>query len=284
MILINDVESMISERPVCQLTAKNYLRTIRYFGEFLGRIAKRQDLFEKQVNRFLAHVAANKSTSTTRGHRASLTTLWNWLAEQNLVRAYDPRRLRIVRLEVEPPCAFSLTQVRQLLAAAELVEHPCNHGTASEMLRAWILLAYESGLRPSDLRRLKPVHFATETITIRQHKTGKPHSFTISESTRAALKPLIDAGNPTIFPDSKFAIDRWGKRLMAQAEAMGFTRRVRQGLGTIRKTHATEVCRQHGLESAAQSLGHVSGTMIVRRYYVEPSAISTAPPPPPLID
>jgi len=284
MLLINDLESMLLERPVGALTAKNYLRSIRFFGEFLGRVAMRSDLVERQVNQFLAGVARGKSALTVLGHRRSLTTIWNWLAGQDLVSPYDPRRLRKIAIVVEPPRPFTLAQVRQLLNAANQIDHPCQHGTASEMLRALIWVAYESGLRCSDLRRLTPADVQRDVITIVQHKTGKPHSFRLSPTARRALEPVLKAKNKTIFPASKFAIDRWGKRLFFQAQKIGFNRTPRQGLGSLRKTHATEVCRNHGLESAAHALGHVSGTTIARRFYVEPDAISAAPPPPPILE
>lgn len=279
MILLLDLDEMLLERPVAKETEKNYRRAIRTFSVFVQREATREDLQERLVNQFLASIV-DRSPATVKAYKDGITILWNWLAEQDFVKPYDPRRLRKIREEVQPPRPFSLDQVQQLLAAAATLTHRCNHGTAAEMMRAWILLAYETGLRGGDLRRLTPEDLKSDVLTIAQNKTSQPHSFRVSRLARQALEPVLAAGQKTIFPPTKYAMDRWNKRLIKAAESLGLTRRKRQGIGTLRKTHGTEICRTHGLEAAAQSLGHVSGTKIARKYYVEPDAICIPPTPP----
>lgn len=42
-----------------------------------------------------------------------------------------------------------------------------------------------------------------------------------------------------------------------------------QGIGTLRKCHATQVNSVHGIAAAAESLGHTSGITIARNHYVD---------------
>jgi integrase len=285
MILLDDLQTMIFERPVVAETGKNYQRSIKSFGAFLGRLAHRSDLVESTVNQFIAFVSQGRAPTTAAAYKHGLTILWNWLAEQDFVRPYDPRRLRKIQETIQPPRPFSLSQVQLLLEAASMLDHRCNYGTAAEMMRAWILVGYETGLRPGDLRRLTPADLRSNNVlTIAQNKTGQPHSFSISSLAREALLPVLASKNATIFPPTKHEMDRWNKRLIKVAEENGLSRRKRQGIGTLRKTHGTEICRVHGLEVAARSLGHVSGTKMARKHYVEPQAIAVPPPPPSIFE
>jgi integrase len=279
-MLVFDCQEMNLENPVAVLTGKNYERSIRFFGEFLGRPAERSDLVERVVNQWLAGVAAVKSSATVLGHKRGVTVLWNWLSGQNLVRPYDSRRLRRVTVTTPPPRSWSVDQVRALLEGAATMRQPCNHGTAAEMLRAWVLLGYESGLRPGDMRRLTPADFTRDVVSITQHKTGNLHSFSITAATRAALEPLIAAGNDTIFPASKRQVEKWEARLFAASKPFGFFKQRRQGLGTLRKTNATEICRRDGVSAAARALGHVSGVATAIKHYIAPDAIGETPTPP----
>jgi integrase len=281
-MLISDCRDMNLENPVAPLTAKNYERSFRYFGEFLGRPAQRSDLVERTINEWLAAIAG-RSASTVLGHKRAVTVLWNWLAGQNLVRPYDSRRLRRVTVQLSPPRSWAVDQVRALLEGAATLSQPCDHGTAAEMLRAWVLLGYESGLRPGDIRRLRPADVAGDVISITQHKTGRPHTFRITPATRAALEPLIAAGRETLFPPSKRQIEKWQARLFFASKPFGFFKQRGQGLGTLRKTTATEICRRDGVSAAARALGHVSGVGIALRHYIAPDAIGETPSPPVLI-
>lgn len=283
-MLLLDVENMLLERPVDVNTGKNYMRSIRFFGDYLHRPATRDDLVETVVNRWLAAVSAVRSSATVLGHKRSITAVWNWLAEQRLVEDYNARRLRRVALVLPPPQAWSITQLRALLEGAESMPGRLAAGyTAAELMRAWVLVGYETGIRPKDLRALRPRDIQGHRIAITQNKTKRQHSCTISPAAVAALAPLIAAGGTTVFPSSKATMRRWELRLFDTASQFGFDRLRGQALGTLRKTNATEVCRIDGIDAAARSLGHVSGTDIARRYYVAPEAISEPTRPPALI-
>ena len=286
MILLDDVDDMLNEKPVAKGTADNYRRSVRFWGEFMEHPAIRTDLEAKKVNAWLADLQRQRTNETARCHRQSIIRIWNWLADQDLVNRYDSRRLRRITLAPKIPHAWSMDEVRLLLSAAKLMPGTLRCGvTASKLMHAWVLVGYESALRPGDIRKLKPEDIGSDgVIRIVQSKTSHPHSCTLSSFAMKAIEPLMASGQATLFPCSRNTVRRWELRLFAQAKSMGFRKRIGQGLGTLRKTNATEVCRVEGLEAAAKSLGHVSGTRLARLHYVAPDAIATPSPPPALFD
>lgn len=281
-MLSDDVECLIAERPICKGTQDQYRRSVRCYSLFLCKPAKRKHLSEPRVNRWLLSLEGLKEPETIRGRKAGITAIWNWLAERGEIGHYNPNRLRKIKTIEKPPTAWSVDNVRALLAGAADVRGTLRCGIrASVLLNAWVWLGYESGIRPGDILRLS-TDKVSDVVTIVQHKTGKPHSFRLSPTALAALQPLMSEDRESVFGLPRSTARRWELALFRAAANHGFTRRKGQALGTLRKTHGTEVCRSSGLEAAASSLGHVSGTEIARRSYVQPDAIATPPQPPSL--
>jgi integrase len=281
-MLTKDVEDLICERPICVGTQNQYRRSVKCYSTFLGEPAQRTHLVEQIVNRWLISLEGTKAPETIRGRKSGITALWNWLAELGQVSHYNPNRLRRIKLEEKPPVAWSIKNVQALLAGAAEVQGTLDCGLkASELLTAWVWIGYESGLRPGDILRIR-VEQLGDRVAIVQHKTRKPHCFKLSDQALAALQPLLQDGRDQAFGLPRSTARRWELKLFEAAEKFGFTRRRGQALGTLRKTHGTEVCRESGLTAAAQSLGHVSGTLIARRSYVQPDAIEDPPAPPSL--
>lgn len=283
-MLSKDVEDLICERPICMGTQNQYRRSVKCYSYFLGEPAQRAHLLEQSVNRWLISLEGTKAPDTIRGRKSGITALWNWLAELGEVSHYNPNRLRKIKLKDNPPVAWSIANVQALLAGAAQVTGTLDCGIkASEFLTAWVWVGYESGLRPGDILRIR-VEQLGDRVAIVQHKTGKPHCFQLSSQALAALEPLLQEGREQAFGVPRSTARRWELKLFEAASKFGFVRRRGQALGTLRKTHGTEVCRESGLTAAAHSLGHVSGTLIARRSYVQPDAIEDPPAPPSLYD
>jgi integrase len=171
--------------------------------------------------------------------------------------------------------------VRILLKAASLVNGSLRCGlSARDMLTAWILVAYETGLRPGDIMMLKSTDIEGNVIRIVQRKTGNVHCCSITNSTSVALSRLCTPKRQYLFGLPKSTRRKWELLLFQIAENLGLTRKYRQGLGTLRKTHATEVCRISDANAAALSLGHVSGSEIARKHYIQPDAMGLPKSPP----
>lgn len=285
MLLSGWMDELVLERTIDRQTEANYRRSIRFYSHWLGHPATIADLVEIQINRWLKSMEDAKASRTVLGHKRAITVLWNWLADRNLIKRYETRRLRQIKPPPLVPTAWSLSNVKALLHAADSLPGRLRCGvTAANLMRALVLVAYESGLRPSDLRRLRVDAIQGDRVTVVQHKTSVVHSFCLTAHALNAVANVLVDGAVYVFPVSRNTIRRWELRLFAAAEQKGFSRRKGQALGTLRKTHGTEVCRTQGLEAAARSLGHISGTTIARNHYVAPDAMPQPAAPPALIN
>lgn len=283
-MLLVDVEDLIAERTICIGTQNQYRRSVRCYSLFLSKPAERSDLIETAVNRWLLSLEGRKQPETIKGRKAGITAVWNWLADKGKVSHFNSNCLRKIKVPEKVPRVWSVENVRALLAGANDVKGQLRFGLpACDFLRAWVWLAYESGIRPSDARLLR-VDQIDQIVTIVQHKTGKPHSFRLSPHAIEALQRCKIAGRDRLFGVPKSTARRWELILFRAAEHHGFSRQRGQALGTLRKTHGTEVCRSFGLEAAARSLGHVSGVQVARRSYVDPTAYAAPLDPPSLYD
>ena len=284
MLLIEDLDTMILERQLDPGTEANYRRNINAFGAYLGRPAERSDLSERTVNEWLRSLEAKYKPPTVLGNKRGITVLWNWLVSTGQVQPYHASRLRKIRLNRKPPVAWSIPNVVYLLQAAEQLEGSTLSGLRlRDLMYAWVTVAYETGLRPKDLLRLEYGSVVGNRVFLVQHKTKQPHTCTLTDATIEAIEAIRRDGEPRIFGMSKNTMRHYEVKLFEIAASLGFQRSPGQSTGTLRKTHGTEIARNHGIEAAARALGHVSGTKIARDHYVQPDALA-APPPPPVLN
>jgi integrase len=102
----------------------------------------------------------------------------------------------------------------------------------------------------------------------------------MSESLLVRLERIKEPSRTLVFPLSKSGIRRLELILFKTAESLGFRRIRGQGLGTLRKSHATEIYKRDGESAAAESLGHVGGTRTVRQHYIDARSIKAGRLPP----
>lgn len=104
----------------------------------------------------------------------------------------------------------------------------------------------------------------------------------LSEATVASLVAIERPSRDLVFPLSKGGMRRLELMLYNESIRHGFTRIKGQGIGTIRKTHATAIYITDGECAAAESLGHVGGVRTVRASYIDHRAIKQGRLPVPL--
>jgi len=278
MLLATLLSELVAERPVEAITEAQYDRSVRCFSAFLNRPATIADLRPELVNQWLATVAKTAAPRTVLGRKRGLTPIWNYASERQLAPAYETRRLRRVTVPHSIVEAWSVEQVDALFSAAKMLPGQTVCGIpASVLMTAVCSIAYETGVRPSDWRELTwdQVDFQRRFITLVQHKTGNTHVAAFSKVSERALKDLLTYGRNKVFPVGLASMRRWEKLLFQLADRhYGFARKAGQALGTLRKSHATDVYLSHGELAAALSLGHVSGTTVARRHYIDSSAKS----------
>jgi integrase len=285
ILLVDDVRDYVAFASIERVTEGQYFRSVKCFSEHLERPATRDDLREPLVNAWLSSLAKRLSAFTVLGRKRGLTPVWNWLAGFGYVPWYNARALRRTKAAYPPVAAWSASEVAILLEAAAGLQGRLKTGVyASDFMKAYVSVAYETGFRPSDMRLLRWNDLRDGRMIITQHKTQKSHAVMFSPSTMEALEPLRTAESETIFMLTKGGIRRWELALFRRASILGFRRRHGQACGTLRKTHGTEVCRVEGLPAAAQSLGHVDGIRVARQSYCQADAINAVKPPTALIN
>jgi integrase len=276
MNLASLLAEQLAERPVARITEEQYYRAIRCYSQFLGRPAVVADLETSRANEWLAAVAKRAAPRTVLNRKRGLTAVWNYATDRGLALAYQSRRLRRVRIPRGVVEAWSLDQVEALFAAAKALPGSTACGIPAALLMSAVCsIAYETGIRPSDWRRIAwdSIDLKTRTARFVQHKTGVVHVVGFSVITAEILERLRRYGRERVVPVGPGSIRRWEVRLFALAgERFGFGRRRGQGIGTLRKSHATAVYLEAGDCAAAESLGHVSGSAVAVRYYIASSA------------
>lgn len=274
MLMRNLLQSLSCESVIEPVTRKQYERAVERFSLHLGRSATIADLTTDQVNTYLVWLKSNYKigNTTLRNYRSSIIRLWNFASDRYDHPPCIPRRLRTPKKDPVIVRAWSLPELQILMEAAETLPGRLKCGIPARIfMLAWIWVGYETGFRPSDLRLLKwdLIDFDRKTITIIQHKTGRIHTSIFGPKSEELLKKLQEFNKDRVFPLAKWGVVRWERFLFIRASHAGFRRYKGQGIGTLRKCHATEVFHVSGIAAAAESLGHVSGITTARNHYVD---------------
>lgn len=279
MFLSDVLKTLCSERAISAVTISQYQRSIDRLSEFLGRVATVSDLNYATINAYLLWLESDRKLSavSVRNHRIGIICLWNYAVFPMEVTApFTTRRIRCPRIPRKPVVAWSLPDVGKLLQAAIELQGRLRNGLpVALLLESWIRLGTETGLRPSDLRTMtwEQIDFANRSVAVCQSKTKEPIVCGFSTDTAIALRKLFKWKFSLVFPIGKSGIWKLEQRLYKIAQLVsGFNRQPRQGLGTLRKTHGTEVYREYGLSAASESLGHRSGTRIAKDHYIDSAA------------
>lgn len=277
MLLANVLDLLVSERPISKATSDQYRRAVRRFEEYLGKSPAIEDLTTESVNSYLTWLESKKHLGaiSVRNHRIGLLAVWNYAVYPlGVAPQYVARRIRNPHCLPHPVHAWTVADVRVLIEAARGLPGKLKCGLPCCLVaELWVRLGVETGLRPSDLRSIRwwSVDLDNRRIAINQHKTGGVIVCGFSSATMGLLEQIRQYAFEIVLPVTKTVMHRLERKLYRAAARQGFVKRKREGLGMLRKTHATEVYRKHGLSAAAESLGHRSGEKIARDHYVDSS-------------
>lgn len=258
--MIRTLNELIAEyctiRPLSKGAAYLLRRTVQLYGEFLEGQATVANLTDVDVSRWLESLESSASAWTRCGHRTRLLSLWRFAARRKLV--LPPGEVRREPAPDPQPEAWTVLEVNKLLAA-------CDQLLPDEAayFRPLVSACYESGLRRGDIRSLTRDQIQVSgVLRIRQHKTAKSHEPRLRPETAAAV--LARPGKyPLACPWGTRKYSRLWSRLRTLAG-------LRSGAcQQLRRTGATWVAVEHGLDAAREFLGHRSPDMIA--HYVDRS-------------
>jgi integrase len=187
MTLADLLDAYLATRETSTRYRESLLRTIRK-AQAAG-LAFVGDLQPAHVNRFLVSLSTAVSATTRHNIRRELLTLWRYAFEEGLTET-QPVRVARIRPTYAPPKAWSADCLERLLAAAESDQTPVGGGSGaviSDLLPAWIGIAYDSGLRFSDVHALHIRNIRNGMVTTCANKTKKALVRPLSQGTLEAI-------------------------------------------------------------------------------------------------
>ena len=262
-------------------TIKQLECVARAFERFAGPIAWRE-VNDDLANDWLCHLQdeGRLSPVTIYSRRRLFLTLWRAAYDAGLVERL-PQRVRRIKQPDIVPVAFLADEIQAMLNVVEEMTGDVRGLRLPRRLwwRSFLLAAYDSGLRLSDLLSIeRDWIWRGGRLSIVQAKTGRSHVVQLAPLTLATIDESMAA-----CPKRRLIWPLWCGRACWFRH---FARLVRQaGLpaGTsrwIRRSSASYVERDQPGRGAAH-LGHRSHDL-ARRHYFDPRIVTreaTLPPP-----
>lgn len=279
------LENDLASESVEQLKLRARLLT-RYAGGHLELPQLTSDL----VNRWLVQrQQQGLSPSTVAADRVKILTLWRAAHDSGLCAS--PGKVRTIKRPHKVPRAFTHEDIKKLLAVAERLKGNIRYKIDgrwyhSDVSRArywvaWIMAAYDSALRRSDLlaveRNWIVPHNGGGIIGTVQSKTGRTQFVHFRAETMQTIDALCN-GRTTGPIWCGYGTRRvWCQAFGRLCKAAGVA-----GSGKwLRRSSASYVARDYGKEAAKRHLGHATDG-VADASYIDAMIAYPAPvlPPP----
>lgn len=207
-----------------------------------GRPVQTTELHSGLVNEFLiSESTRGQAPHTVNRRRGNILAIWR-LAGQRGLTTQMPEGIRRMREPRRLPQAWSLDELRRMIAAAEAVEGEYPNGIRiGQWWGLFLRLGYDTGLRRSDLLEVSVAGMRHGRFEILQQKSQRSILCRVAPATIAALER-------TIPPDRKKALPwpysrevfwyHWRQYVIAPA---GLLVGRKEGPQKLRRTSATHL-------------------------------------------
>lgn len=265
------VEQYELERALTKEAARQYRYAAKSITDWAGGFCAVEALEPDLFNRWLRDLQeGNLSAATIANRRRHLLALWRAAADTGKCEQ-PPRRLRPMKVPYVPPRAWTVDEVRAILAVCRGLRRTRQGKMQRDVF--WSLavrLAWESALRLTDLLRLRVEDVRPDGLVVMgQSKTNRPVAFRLSQQTLDALKASLEGDTRKLvlpWPSSRESFRRQFANVVRKSG-------VRKGTWKwLRRSSATDVekaCPGAG----ASHLGHAHGSVIAARHYLDPYII-----------
>jgi integrase len=259
------------ERGLKKESARQYKTVARHISRWAGRELGVHEINPDVFNRWLRDLQETTvSPATVANRRRHLLALWRAAADHGLAEE-PPRRLRPAKVPYSPPRAWTVDEIKTLLATCRRLRRT----RKGKMPRSvwWSLavkVAWESGLRLTDVLRLRCDHIQPDGLVVMgQSKTGRPIVFRLSESTIALLNESLQTHPRKLVCPWTATKESFRRQFALIVRRAG----IRKGSWKwIRRSSATDVEKACPGAGAAH-LGHAHGSTIAARHYLDPYII-----------
>lgn len=258
----------LQARGATQRTIDNYRECVGAFIRFLQAqgVDTLADVQPLHIRKWLASKRRQGvSPATLHNAYRNPRAWWNWCLQEELTRN-NP----FVKVE-KPKVPLKLKPALSREDVARILSNSSGGDWLSLRNRAIILLALDTGLRASELHRLK-VGDTKQSMVLIEGKGGKRRAVFLSHQARIAVKrylsrcpfPCHDSeplwrsidGKPLTLSGLKTVVKLLGKKAG-----------VKLGLHALRRTHAVEMLRNGcDLERLRLLMGHSSLKVLVEHY------------------
>lgn len=233
------------ERDLCQRMQRHLTHTVNMLGRWLKGDATTADLTADTINAFLAQYASDRKPKSVNNRRAHLLAIAGvadshrrLLDQKGNEFTLVGKHVRKLRVAYGRPVAWSVDEIRELFKAAGQVRGFINltNIRRSVFFQAWVAVAFDTGLRPSDMRRVRFTDINKQGVFfVAQKKTGKPKWCHVRPATHALMDDLARDGREFVF-GGLIADDRsfrtWWRRIIAKAGLEGTAYCLRRSSGT----------------------------------------------------
>lgn len=286
MQLMQLLELMRLERDLRPSTIEQLTYTIRLFAKHLEQPPTIDHLNDDLINRWIEWLATTNSRhgrprtkQTIKTQRGNIVTLWLFAWETERIDRL-PRRIKKIKMPRTLPQAWTEQQAAEWLAACNKVPGVVSSclAPARMVMRVWSLVSWDTAARACDLLNLRRSEISADgAVVIQQQKTEYPVLCRLRPETVAAIDALCALhGQDRIFPFSRGTLDHHWRKVKEISGMDGSPRK-------LRKSRATSAeIREKG--SAPVVLGHVPGSTVAYRHYVDRLQILPDPGLPPAID
>lgn len=268
-------EQYIEARDNSPFYERDIRQVVRKFVAF-NREERLDWLTDQMVNRWAkAMKEKGLNAKTVKNRLTTVCAVWRdaFMAE---MCETEPRRVVKIKVPRSMPVAWSSDEMRQLLAATDTIPLWFKRTGIRKSLfwRAFVLVAYDSGLRLNDIESLKRTQIEPSgKVHLIMRKTNAPHVFRLRRATVRAIEALepwdVPAREDVIFwwPAGRTEFFRQFRQLLKRAglsTTYGLTRRIRRSSATAAEAE------QPG--SASRHLGHADEGL-AKRFYLDPTKL-----------
>ena len=255
--------------------ARQLLVSVRAWEQFAGQPLLVRDLADEPLNAYLDWLRKHRAPDTVRTRRGNLLILWHWAYQEGLTDV-APRRIRRLRRIPRQPQAWTVAEVRKLIATAESLPG-CFHRTVRRRATWWSSLirsGYDTGLRLGDLLRLRTVEVGP-LLSLVQHKTVRPIVLQLRPATLAAIdQTLADEARDLVWP-------LWGteETFFGHMRVLVAAAGIRTGTFRWLRKAAATACERVQPGSGTVLLGHAHRST-TEQWYIDRSQLEVPPLPP----
>jgi hypothetical protein len=246
----------------------------------LPEISTVDEITPDAVNTWLS--ALPGSTETRRRRRRECLTLWRFAIDESLTDVPCARVKEIKKRAAIVTC-WTRSEILFLLREAGEFKSPPHCGRRSKalddatLLRSWIHLGYETGLRFSDIHSLAKDNFRGDLLVVVCQKTGKTCARRLSSITMAHVEKLLSIS----LDGSLFSALAPRRSVLVLWQAFLKSLNYPGSSKWLRRSAATH-CEASVAGSGGAFLQHNAGSDVTRRHYIDAGQLPLPVGPRPL--